>query len=188
MHSNKTRLLKLLINSYQSPFADHAEVLNQRVLPDGLVDPESFRKQCFTQVAADGVDLPHENAVSGNYSSQQAFTRGFHSSWTSIKIQSNEENPEIPLRTSWRISLVACETSAPLLWLKTRFAFPRSRLFSRCATCFSGIRKLSPESGFKKYFHRSNSPTSKNVHSPPFRAAVVGTEFPTTLTWFHCAC
>lgn len=64
---------KLLINSHQSPFADHAKVLNQRVLPDGLVDPESFRKQCFTQVTADSVDLSHENAVSGKLLESASF-------------------------------------------------------------------------------------------------------------------
>lgn len=91
--------------------------------------------------------------------------------------------------TSSHISSAADSTSLPPPWLEIQFATRQRQPSYQPATCSSGKRKLSPESEIKSFPRQDSASVSiKKLFSLRLRVAVAGTEFPTTLAWFRCAC
>lgn len=62
--------------AYQSSVADHAKVLDKRILFNGLVDSKGFSKQSLAQVSADGIDFPHK--YTETYSNKEMDSKVFH--------------------------------------------------------------------------------------------------------------
>lgn len=58
--------LKAFEWTHQRSVAYHQEVLNERVLFDGLIDSECFGKQSLAQMPTNCVDFPHKNAEKSN--------------------------------------------------------------------------------------------------------------------------